>query len=397
QVASRLQASLDDGDGPSLARLEIVGRGSQSLGTIEKEVEAQIDLLAKQGPKLDELAKVERALRQRELQELSSSEQRARQLARGRLLGRSAESILAPLDEQKTESEPNGEAVRSAVARYLGVRSRSVVEVYPKGWQDPWQAPMPLFHVVSPGESLGSIAKQYGTTVIGLRQMNKGLDTKQPIYPGDKLRVPRLKGAAEAKPLLHKVARGDTLGGLALRYGVTVKDIAEANGMSPKQSIRTGEELRIPRLKKDAASKDSKDPKAEPSHSTGPAKPVGRTHQVKAGETLSGIAAKLGVSAVKLAQANGMSQKSMVKVGQVLLVPEPEVAAVRAEAAPAAGPADAPKKPDAPRVTHKVRTGETPSGIAKKYGVSVSSLLSANGLQPKSVLQPGQTLTIPRP
>jgi LysM repeat protein len=95
------------------------------------------------------------------------------------------------------------------------------------------------------------------------------------------------------------------------------------------------------------------------------------------------------VSAVRLARANGLSQKAMVRVGQQLIVPEPEVAP--SEEKPAAPPATAPPS----RVTHKVRSGETLSSIARKYGTTVAALTSENGLDKKTTLQPGRTLVIP--
>lgn len=48
------------------------------------------------------------------------------------------------------------------------------------------------------------------------------------------------------------------------------------------------------------------------------------------------------------------------------------------------------------RITHKVRSGETLGGIAQKYRVGLSSLLRWNGLTKKSIIRPGQRLTIYR-
>lgn len=386
QAASELDLSIEDASGPALARIEVAGRGSQSLGTIEKELDGQIDQLAKVAPAADEVLAAQKALHEQRARELVSSRDRALRLSRGRLLGLPAAQILAPLAHETAPNELSGEAIRQAVARYLGASQRSVVEIYPKGWQDPWQAPMPLFHIVNPGESLGAIARQYRTTVPGLVKMNKGLNPKTAIYPGDKLRVPRGHAGAEPQPLLHKVKRADTLGGLALHYGVGVREIAEANGMSPKQSIRLGEELRIPRPKKGEPSSSKEGPakEAASNEATLAVVPAFKLHEVKAGETLSGIAAKRGISAVRLAQANGLSQKAMVRVGQMLKLPEPETR-----------PTPAPVVEDS-RVTHKVKTGETLSAIAKKYGLTVAQLTAANGLARKATLQPGQTLNIPK-
>jgi LysM repeat protein len=237
---------------------------------------------------------------------------------------------------------------------------------------------MRKFHIVSPGETLGSIARQHGTTVPVITQMN-GMKQTKTIYPGDKLRVPRGKSAPEKKMRTHTVRRGDTLSGLALRYGVSVRDIADANGMGSKLTIRTGETLRIPGASKGESSGSSSGSSSDASGSQ-PSGGSGTTHKVSSGETLSGIAHKLGVSTVALARENGISDKAMVRVGQILRVPSSGAGKVAAVPEPA---------------VYKVKPGDTLSGIAKKNGVSVAALTVENRISRKSTLRPGQTLKIP--
>lgn len=397
-VASEWKLSFDAGQGPGLARIDVVGRGSQSLGTIEDELDHEIDRLGKEGPSRAELDDAKRRLHEQAQRALLTPLDRARELSRGALYGVPAQQILAPLATESPELEFDGESVRRAMAHYLPKKLRSVVEIYPKGWQDPWQAPMPLFHIVNPGESLAAIAKDYRTTVAGLVKMNSGLDPKKAIYPGEKLRVPRVQKSAEPEPILHVVKRGDTLGAIALKYGVSVRDIAEANGMTPKQAIRAGSELRIPRVKKGEKGSDGG------SSSSKPAAPTGRTHQVRGGETWLGIARKYGVTSADLAAANGKTPKSTLQLGQVLRIPEPK-APKATESKSGAPDAKAPKAPEAseasatapvaPQKTHKVKSGETLSEIAKKNGVSTAELSRANHMTPKSTLRAGQTLVIP--
>src|SRR5690606_14146426 len=126
----------------------------------------------------------------------------------------------------------------------------------------------------------------------------------QTLYPGDKLRVPRGKASqAEKKPRTHVVRRGDTMSGVALKYGVSVREIADANGMGAKLIIRTGETLQIPWPKSSSGS-SSTGPSSSTSSSTGSASSTS-TYVVKPGDTLSQIAAGQGVSTVALARANG--------------------------------------------------------------------------------------------
>jgi LysM repeat protein len=292
-------------------------------------------------------------------------------------------AILAPLDEDAPLSEMNAESVRVAALQLLATSKRSSIEIYPKGWQDPWQEPMRKFHIVSAGETLGSIARQHGTTVAVITQMNS-IKQAQTIYPGDKLRVPRGKAPAEREMRTHNVRRGDTLSGLAKKYGVSARAIADANGMGSQLVIRTGEALRIPWPSKNGGTSSNGSSSNGSSSSDGTSEATSEStsvYVVKSGDTLSQIAARNGVSSVALAQANGISQKAMVRVGQKLILPPRGTG--KAGAAPE------------PVVTYTVKAGDTLSGIAAKHGVTVAALTVENQINRKATLKPGQTLKIP--
>jgi LysM repeat protein len=105
----------------------------------------------------------------------------------------------------------------------------------------------------------------------------------------------------------YKVVSGDTLGAIATKFGVTVARIQAANSLGTSTSIRIGQILKIPT-----------------SVSSSPAvttSPTIRTYTVKSGDTLWGIASKLGVSATSLATLNGITNPNLLRVGQVLKVP----------------------------------------------------------------------------
>ncbi len=95
-------------------------------------------------------------------------------------------------------------------------------------------------HRVRPGESLWSIARTYGVQVSQLRSWN-GLGQDPVLHPGQELTV-RSSGQVR----LHRVASGDTLSGIASRYGVSTQELARANGLGLSDVIRPGEELTVP-------------------------------------------------------------------------------------------------------------------------------------------------------
>ncbi len=116
-----------------------------------------------------------------------------------------------------------------------------------------------------------------------------------------------------------------------------------------------------------------------------PAQPAGQViYTVKSGDTLSTIAAQYKITWEALAQANGLTSKSVLRAGQQLKVPVAGSAAAPAPAAPRAEP-----------TKYKVQSGDNLSSIATKFGITWEELARANGLTSKSVLRIGQELTIP--
>lgn len=126
-------------------------------------------------------------------------------------------------------------------------------------------------------------------------------------------------------------------------------------------------------------------------------KDIERQHTVVAGDSLSGIASRYGVSSQALMRYNKMNS-TVVKLGQVLRIPAgsaPTTAPVtKAQVAATTLPVSKPIIPaNLPR-QHKVIAGDTLSGIASRYGVSVAQLLRHNKLK-NSTVRIGQTLKIP--
>lgn len=120
---------------------------------------------------------------------------------------------------------------------------------------------------------------------------------------------------------------------------------------------------------------------AATSPSTAVATKTQLSYTVKAGDTVSKIARKFQLSTNQLLQINKLTAKSFIFPGQKLkLVADAVVPASKAKA-------DATK-------THVVRAGETVSLIAKKYSVSVSTVLAMNKLSASAIIFPGQKLII---
>ncbi len=102
-----------------------------------------------------------------------------------------------------------------------------------------------------------------------------------------------------------------------------------------------------------------------------------RQHRVRRGDTLSGLARRYKSSIRGIRQANGLSSKHFIRIGQVLKIPPTRT---RQRSKP---------------LLHAVRPGETLAGISRRYGVSVGSLQKTNGIDDPQRLQVGARLKVP--
>ena len=156
------------------------------------------------------------------------------------------------------------------------------------------------------------------------------------------------------------VEAGDSLSAIAVQHGTTVSALMVANGITDPDRVYMGQRLVIPGVG------------ATPT--TLPTMVV----VVQSGDSLSAIAAEYGVTMAALIEANNITDPDTVHVGQELLVPG----------------ATRPITPTGPVIV-TVRSGDSLSKIAAEYGVSVSALMSLNGITDPDRLSVGQQLTIP--
>jgi LysM repeat protein len=112
-------------------------------------------------------------------------------------------------------------------------------------------AAAPSVITVQPGDTLWGLARTHGTTVSELQRLND-LDGSGTIYAGRTLTVSGSAGSSSSGGggggggSTHRVVAGDTLSHLAVRYGVSARSIAEANGLASSGLIRIGATLTIP-------------------------------------------------------------------------------------------------------------------------------------------------------
>ncbi|TAK05190.1 LysM peptidoglycan-binding domain-containing protein [Patescibacteria group bacterium] len=97
----------------------------------------------------------------------------------------------------------------------------------------------PETYVVQDGDTLSGIAKKFGVSINTILWENK-LTPRDFLKPGQSLVILQTTG------LTHTVAKGDTLGRIAARYGVTADDVIAANSLASADDLRVGEKLVVP-------------------------------------------------------------------------------------------------------------------------------------------------------
>ncbi|MET4581109.1 LysM repeat protein [Conyzicola nivalis] len=193
--------------------------------------------------------------------------------------------------------------------------------------------------------------------------------------------------AVAAAPSTYRVAAGDTVSSVAGRYGLSTASVLALNGLGWKSTIFPGQVLKL------GAGVITAAPAA-------PAAPVaGGRYTIVAGDTISRIASRFGVTTQAVLTANGLGTSSIIYPGQTVAIPgssAPAAAPVRAPvaAAPVAAPVAASPAP-AVGASYTIVAGDNVSKIAKKLGVTVQALLSANGLTTSSIIYAGRTLVNP--
>ena len=180
--------------------------------------------------------------------------------------------------------------------------------------------------------------------------------------------IPLQAGAASIT-----VKPGDTISGLADRYGVSVNSLLKANGIRDSNHVEVGQTLRLPSGARGVVSAGQ-----------------GR-HTVKGGDTLGGIAARYRVSSRDLIAINSLQSADHVELGQTLKLP---TTAVLPKPKPVAKAKPTPIKANPSATSHTVARGQTLTQIARAYEVPVASLIDLNTINDPNKVTIGTKLML---
>ena len=203
-------------------------------------------------------------------------------------------------------------------------------------------------YIVKKGDTLYGIANKYGISVDELKAINNL--TSNNLSVGQVLQIPEIIEEDVPNENIYIVKSGDTLYSIANKYGMSVQELKDLNKLT-SNTLSIGQQLVV--SEGNAGTLD--------------------TYTVKAGDTLYSIANKYGLTVNELKQLNNLTS-DILSIGQVLNISNSNTSL--------------------PSNTYIVKSGDSLYSIAKKYGITVDALKNANG-KTSNLLSIGEILGIP--
>jgi LysM repeat protein len=208
----------------------------------------------------------------------------------------------------------------------------------------------PSVHTVKKGDTLGGIASQYKVSIKALRKWNKLRGDR--IFEGQRLWI------KSVTTRWYIVKSGDTLSEIALQSNIPISRLRKLNGISGDR-IYTGQKLNLGSIRAQAK--------------------VPRIHVVNKGEALWDIARQYNLSISEIKKRNHLNTDVITPGMTLKLWETPEKETV--------------EEIEAELFEYKVKPGDNLSTIAQRFDVAVSLIRQLNGLK-KNRIYPGQTLQL---
>lgn len=197
----------------------------------------------------------------------------------------------------------------------------------------PAQPAAPAVYTIARGDTISAIAGRYGLDTFAVLKLNN-LQANTIIYPGQQIKLtgstpapaaPKPSAPAKTAPAtsavtsasgggrVYVVKPGDTLSAIATRHGVGLSEIFKWNGLGMSSVIYPGQKVKV--------GGGSSTPAPAAPKPSAPAPASSGSYTIKAGDTLSGIAARNGVRLSDVLSANRLTMSSIIYPGQKLVIP----------------------------------------------------------------------------
>ncbi|RKM04801.1 LysM peptidoglycan-binding domain-containing protein [Moraxella catarrhalis] len=261
--------------------------------------------------------------------------------------------------------------------------------------------PKPESYTVRAGDSLTSVAATHGLTVGQLASYNNlandahiligqrlwlvaGKVKRQPVSAQTPSR--QSTSTANTNSATHKVSAGESLTAIARKYNISLHALAKENGLSVTDGVLIGQTLKLP-----SDAKTANTTMANTSSSPSVNKP--ESYTVRAGDSLTSVAATHGLTVGQLASYNNLANDAHILIGQRLWL---VAGKVKRQPVSAQTPSrQSTSTANTNSATHKVSAGESLTAIARRYNISLHALAKENGLSVTDGVLIGQTLKLP--
>lgn len=204
--------------------------------------------------------------------------------------------------------------------------------------------------------------------VAGIRgKVDRDLYTEN-IFLSDTSKIPNNENPNDSintESIYYTVKQGDTLSEIATRYGTTVQEIVDTNNITNPNLIYPGQTLRI--LTNSTT------------HGSETRETGSITYTVQRGNTLSQIANAYGVTVEHIVEMNNIQNPNLIYPGQKLRITQSTNTTLN---------------PVLQNNYYTVKKGDTLSGIARKYGITIQYLINLNGIRNPNLIYSGQLLKV---
>lgn len=237
---------------------------------------------------------------------------------------------------------------------------------------------VPEYYTVQSGDSLTAIADKYNISLAQLANLNK-LSVTSGVMVGQKLKLsgepepevkakPAATNTQSSNTTTHTVKAGESLAVIAKQYNMSVNALADLNDLPRNTLVKTGQRLKVERGNSSATQAEVKT--VEKTVKAPVSTKDTEKYTVKAGDNLTALANKAGVSVQALADLNNISARTSLQRGQTILLPKTTT-------------------------KYTVKSGDSLIRLASKYGIETQALAEMNNMQPNASLRIGEVITVP--
>ncbi len=238
------------------------------------------------------------------------------------------------------------------------------------------------------GDTLTKISRKTGVPIKTLRQLNH---KSEPLQIGATLRIPRSSNSSinqmaqadiDKSGYYYSIKGGDTLGVIADRHNIRLKDLMAANpSIKNVKTIQKGQKIYIPAKNTDSSNKNTYTAQNDNSSKKNTnSKSLPSYHTVKSGDTLFSISQHYNLSMTEIKNKNKDINANKLKLGQKIYLASSKTQTNKNQS----------------YKSYSVKSGDTFTKIAKEHGMKLDDLIAANpDIKSKRNLSIGQKINIP--